>query len=192
MFSRLSIMVNKQFGPHTFKAGINFQHVRFFGLQPPNGIGYQNFNGAYSENPADKINVSGSGLADYLQDEMNNSGLSTVQPFTDLRWYYSAFLQDDWKLTPRFTINLGIRWEYTQPIRELHNLQSNFIGNFANNNQGTGTLLIPSSQRAFPIAAALATALAADHIAVQYTDNDYLVNPRKLNFAPRIGFSYPA
>lgn len=182
--------VNKQIGTHTFTTGINFQHVRFYGLQPPNGIGYQNFNGTYSKNPADKINVSGSGLADYLQDQMNNSGLSTVQPFTDLRWYYSAFLQDDWKVKPRVTVNLGIRWEYTQPIRELHNLQSNFIGHYANDNQGTGTLLIPSSQRNYPISAALSKALAADNIAIQYTGNDYLVNPHRLNFAPRVGFSY--
>jgi hypothetical protein len=56
--------VNKQLGRHTLKTGINFQHVRFYGLQPLNGIGYQNLTGAYTENPADKVNVSGSGLAD--------------------------------------------------------------------------------------------------------------------------------
>jgi hypothetical protein len=182
--------VNKELGRHTLKAGINFQHVRFYGLQPPNGLGYQNFNGIYTENPADLIDYSGSGLADYLLDNMNNSGLSTVAPFTDLRWYYSAFLQDDWKVTPRLTLNLGLRWEYTQPIRELHNEQSNFYGTYTGMNQGTGTLLVPSSQQSYPFSATLLTTLAADHIAIQYTPNESLVNPRKYNFAPRIGVSY--
>ncbi len=182
--------VNKSLGPHMLKAGINFQHVRFYGLQPPNGIGYQNFTGTYTRNPADLTGYSGSGLADYLLDQMNNSGLSTVAPFTDLRWYYSAFVQDDWKVTPRLSVNLGIRWEYTQPIRELHDEQANFYGNYAGMNQGSGTLLIPSSQRSFPFSQTMLNTLASNNIAIQYTDNSYLVNPRKLNFAPRIGISY--
>jgi len=182
--------VNKVMGKHTFKTGINFQHVRFYGLQPPNGIGYQNFNGTYTLNPADKVNISGSGLADFLLNSMNNSGLSTVAPSTDLRWYYSAFLQDDWRISPRLTLNLGVRWEYAQPIRELNNKQANFFGTYAGMNQGTGTLLIPQSQSGYPISSTLATTLAANHINVQYTTNNYLVQPKQYNFAPRVGFAY--
>jgi len=182
--------VNKQLGVHTLKAGINFQHVRFYGLQPPNGIGYQNFNGTYTSDPGQPNAETGDGLADFLMDEMNNSGLSSTTPFTDLRWYFSSFVQDDWKVNSRLTLNLGLRWEYTQPIHELNNLQSNFYGTFGNNNTGTGTLLIPQSQSAYPISTNLATTLAADNITVKYTNNNYLVNPRKLNFAPRIGISY--
>ena len=182
--------VGKTIGKHTLKAGINFQHVRFYGLQPPDGIGSQNFNGTYTSDPGQPNVVTGSGVADFLLDLMNNSSLNTVTPFTDLHWYYAAFVNDDWKVTSRLTLNLGIRWEYTQPIRELHNLQSNFYGTYAGMNQGTGVLLIPSSQRSFPIASNLATTLAADNISIQYTSNDYLVNPDRINFAPRLGIAY--
>ena len=182
--------INKVLGSHTLKAGINFQHIRFYGLQPPNGIGYQNFTGTYTADPGQPTAVTGSGLADYLLDEMNNSGLSSVTPFTDLRWYFSSYIQDDWKVNSRLTLNLGLRWEYAQPIRELNNLQANFYGTYTPFNQGTGTYLIPASQKNFPISPAQAALFAADNISVQYTNNDYLVNPRRYNFAPRVGVSW--
>ncbi len=182
--------LTKIVGAHTLKAGINFQHVRFYGLQPPNGIGYQNFSGVYTSDPGQPNAVTGSGAADFLLDLMNNSGMNTVTPFTDLRWYYSAFLQDDWKVTPRLSVNLGLRWEYSQPIRELHDEQANFFGTYAGMNQGTGTYLIPEKQSGFPISSTLASTFAANHISTQYTSNESLVHPRKVNFAPRIGVSY--
>ncbi len=43
--------VTKVLGRHTVKTGLNFQHVRFYGLQPPNGIGYQNFHRRLYQRP---------------------------------------------------------------------------------------------------------------------------------------------
>jgi hypothetical protein len=182
--------VSKVWGRHTLKFGVNFQHVRFYGLQPPNGLGSESFNGTYTSDPGNPSIISGFTVADFLLNQMNNSSITSSLPFTDVRWYESAFAEDDWKATPRLTLNLGLRWEYAQPTREVHDQQANFIGNFAGMNQGSGTYLIPSSQRNYPINSTLRGLFAKDNIAVQYTSNQSLVEPKYLNFAPRVGLAY--
>ena len=188
---QLTNNVSKVWGQHAVKIGVNFQHIRFYGLQPPQGIGTEDFDSTFTSDPgAPSGQNTGSGLADFLLDDMHDSNLTSLTPFTDLRWYQAAYIQDDWKATRRLTLNLGFRWEYTQPIRELHNEQSNFAVNYASNNQGTGTFLIPAAQKGFPVTPGFLTTLAADNIQVQYTSNESLVNSRKLNFAPRLGLAY--
>ena len=44
----------------------------------------------------------------------------------ETQWLYAGFFQDDWRVTPNLTLNLGLRYEYTTPIREDHNLLGNF------------------------------------------------------------------
>lgn len=44
-------------------------------------------------------------------------------------WAYAGFLQDDWRITPRLTLNLGLRYEYNTPIKETHNQLANFDPN---------------------------------------------------------------
>ncbi len=44
-------------------------------------------------------------------------------------WHYAGFVQDDWRIKPRLMLNLGLRYEYEQPIREVNNLLGNFDPN---------------------------------------------------------------
>lgn len=182
--------VMKVWGRHTVKVGVNFQHIRFYLLQPPSGIGSMNFSGRYTSDPGLIGAVTGSGYADFLMDQMTSSNINTITPVTNLRWYYASFLQDDWAVTPKLTLNLGLRWEYAQPQSVLHDAQANFIGNYANFNQGTGTYLIPESQKNTAFSQKQLSLFAADHINIQYTSNKYLVKPQRFNFAPRVGFAY--
>jgi hypothetical protein len=182
--------LTKVWGKHALKFGLSFQHTRFSGLQPPNSLGSEYFWGSFTSDPTNVTAYTGSGFADFLLDLMYQSGITAFSHFIDERWYDAAFVQDDWKVNKRLTLQLGLRYDYPEPNAERDGLQANFIGNYANMSAGTGTFLIPNQAKNFLIPPSLQQAFATDHVQVQYTSNRYVVNPDKKDFAPRIGIAY--
>ncbi len=190
--------VTKVLGNHTIKAGVNIQRIRFSTSQPTNPRGNYNFNGQYTSAPGSSN--TGSGLADFLTNNFSGAGISNVFTSDDVRYNRAGYAQDDWKITPRLTINYGARYDYSTPYLERHDNQAAFIPTSAPiAGNSTGVYRVAKSKQSDPFftaaispTGAFGRLLALDHIAVQYTDNRYLVEPQKTNFAPRLGFAFKA
>ncbi len=108
-----------QYDRHTFKGGFQFlryQQNRFYAGN--NGLlGVFRYTGTYT----------GSSLADFLLDDLNSKGRGSQSgTWGHRQWRDAVFFQDDWKVRPNLTVNLGLRWEYTQPVYEVKDRQTNF------------------------------------------------------------------
>src|SRR5579859_2716728 len=122
--------VTKIIGNHALKAGVSFQSVRFSTLQPQRSRGTYNYTGEYTSNIDPKtsnlVANTGFGAADFLLDQQHDAGLSNETTNGDAFWYDSAFLQDDWRISPKLTLNLGVRWDMFQPYKDVGGLQASF------------------------------------------------------------------
>ncbi len=179
--------VTKQIRNHSIKFGVNFERLRIQTQQPIDPKGTFNFTGKFSQDPQNTANT-GFGGADFLQNNIDNTSIANIFAAYDERWYRSAYLQDNWKATSRLTLNLGVRWEYTTPIKELNGNQANFVPDYAT---GSATYLLPVAARTnATLTPNFLNALAKNNVAVSYTNNSYLVDPAMVNLAPRVGFSF--
>lgn len=106
--------------------------------------------------------VSGNDIADLLLGMPRALTATTVPVIEWKQQAYAGFVQDDWKVNPNLTLNLGLRYEYATPYYGAgENQNINFDFN-------TGQLIFPSS------------------------GDKYLMDPDRNNFGPRLGFAWQA
>jgi outer membrane receptor protein involved in Fe transport len=134
----------KIYGQHSFKTGIEFQNVKFSVLQPAYSRGNFDYNSnSASVSYTDIPNVGGgqTGRAQFLltptattvANGTNYVGgadqvqASNINKTYDERNYFAAYFQDDWKVTSKLTLNLGLRYDWFGPIRETNGGQANFV-----------------------------------------------------------------
>jgi hypothetical protein len=98
-------------------------------------------------------------------------------------WDWNAYVQDDIKVTPRFTFNVGLRMEWLGGLGEPYGLNENFDFARASHDAPTPTLagyVVPSNYRGIPPAG----------VTVERNGSLPYAGDRQLGFNPRLGFAW--
>ena len=149
-------------GKHFFRFGIDLRAPMRNIYQDEDymngGLDFAGIFSAQSSTPG-----NGASYADGLLGKVYEGDLSNVY-FVDQRlWMVSGFVQDDWKMTPKLTLNLGLRYDFATPPYSAKNQLANF------DPAGAGSMVFATSGS---------------------LESRSLVQVNKHNFAPRFGASY--
>lgn len=149
-------------GQHTLKSGYEYQMINTEVDDVNPKYGADTYSGQFSRPATAGSNPALYNLADFMFGA--RSAYSLVNPFVfDLRQrMHFAYVQDDWKVTPNLTVNLGLRYEFATPQWEEGNNLTNF-------DPATNTLIQAKDGSIYDRA---------------------LVNPDRNNFAPRVGMAW--
>ena len=162
-------------GNHTFMMGADFG-IKWLSTtrNEPAGIGFSfgpNF--TQGSNPI-AANGSGYGLASFLAGTGGGSSGSGGPDQIVESKYYGGFFQDDWRVMPKLTLNMGIRYDFQQPWIERHNRFTDW----------TSTAVSPLQVLGLPTL----------HGGLEFPGTNGLprteFNPSRKEFQPRFGFAY--
>ena len=129
-------------GKHALKFGGEFVHLEADGQVFVEGRGLIAFNGgaltqAAFACPPPAIGSCSTSLEDYFAGTPTTGLLLTGNSAVKTTWTSTAgFVQDDWRVTPKVIVNLGLRYEYVSPMKEAHNNFGNFDPNLGMVQQG--------------------------------------------------------
>lgn len=140
-------------GKHNLKAGFQIMHLKYFEITDFGGVPSFSFTGQFT-------GVS-NGLADFLLGNAYSATTSVGNSAQNMvSTYYGGYLADNWRVTPKLSLNLGLRYEFNPYPREV-NGRAEFFD----------------------------TATAQEVIAGHGVRPE-IVDPDYNNFAPRVGLAY--
>ena len=164
--------VSEQHGKHLLRYGADLRLLYGNFFRNLSGPGTYSFTNAWTNGPrADTpLATTGFPMASMLLGTAASGSIDRNTGVSILNKYYAFFLQDDFRVTSKLTLNLGMRFEYETPRTERYNRATRGFDRTATNRLGTQT-----------VQGALAYATDS---------NRGIYNPDRNNFAPRLGLAY--
>jgi outer membrane receptor protein involved in Fe transport len=181
-------------GRHTFKSGVDIRRLRAvtnLGFTTGNNYGDFAFTGNFTGHP----------FADFLLGVPTNTSIAVLSRDNDGRaLHYKSYFQDTFRVSPRLTMDLGVRWEFHPGYTDA----GLNIANFDRNVPVTGRVVIPSdpAARNFLAPGVLTSINACPAPAIGGVPCTPIVTAREAGlpeglrknyysqFLPRIGFAY--
>ncbi len=168
--------LTKVVGRHSLKFGTELRFIQFTIFQPAASRGTMNFASDFTDNPASPTS-GGEAFATFLLGIPDAGSLTNMHNVDYTRQNYAFFAQDDFRVTPKLTLNLGLRYELFTTVKAKNNELANF-------DYSTDSLIVPKGQTA------QLTPTLAGLIPISATGTPGLISPDLNNFAPRIGMAY--
>ncbi|MEI9976375.1 MAG: carboxypeptidase regulatory-like domain-containing protein [Ignavibacteriota bacterium] len=122
----VSSTLSKAAGAHSIRTGFEYrvyqQGDRFFSNQQS---GQFTFGSSWTRGPLDNSAVSpgsiGQSVAELLLGLPDSGSITRQADYVEQSGNWGFFVQDDWKATPKLTVNLGLRYEFETPLHERYN-----------------------------------------------------------------------
>jgi hypothetical protein len=135
-------------GRHSLKFGVEHRRGRNTEIRDRSSSGAFTISPLITSLPG--VSGTGNALASLLLGEVNSASVIVSDEITSRAFYWAGFVQDDWRISDRLTINLGLRWETELPRRVDLDRQNSFDLTAINPVSGTPGIVTFSGRGSVP------------------------------------------
>jgi hypothetical protein len=172
--NNFGVSIGKYLGRHSLKAGFDYRRIKAAGNDANDADGSYSFNGIFTKSTPTSSGSGGADLADMLLGYPSSGAIFTSTKLTDIANYYGLFFQDDFRVSNRLTLNLGLRWEHEPGLYESNNgMVVNFDGTVNN-----------------PLAANVTGIAPKGDVVFAGNGKNTVGNPYSSKWGPRFGVAY--